>query len=553
MTYLLDDDAPTAPTISGTDPTSPSNVGAPLVEGTAEPGATVEVFVDTVCTGSPASTTTADGNGDWSVATPVTADATHALRARQTDTAGNASGCSGSLTYVEDSTPPDVPTITGTLPASPSQEDQPTVSADGTPGLVVSVYATPCTGTPLGTGTADGAGDAVIALTAPLSEGLSNLRADTVDAAGNHSSCSDVFPYVLDTIEPVAPVLQQTVPASPSTDNTPGIRGTVTEGVVKLYASTTCGGSPVVTGTPAQLAAAAGLSPPAQLNGTTVSYTATATDEAGNISDCSNALSYTEGRAAAAVPEVEPNNDPEGVDAQGITFVEDHLVSGTFAADGPDVFGYLAPVAQLVRFELFNGGVDQCAVDNQISGMFGGPLAPPPDTNDLGIGACAMWTTVLPANSSIFPQVIGPNPSSYLLEVRRITIAGDESEPNDTLATADPFPAGNDLAMEGTFGNSDFYAFTLDAPASVRIELTSQIGSAQSCEAGTVAGGLMVFNPTGGALATDSNGGINNCGIVDGIGPSPTDAGLSNLAAGTYTVQASGAAGAAYSLVLTKR
>ena len=143
VTYFLDDDAPTAPTISGTDPASPSNVGAPLVEGTAEPDADIEVFVGAVCTGSPAATTTADGSGDWSVATPVTPNATNSLRARQTDAAGN---------------PPVLRVVhlrrglhrrrtrrrsPRTLPASPSQEDQPTVSVDGTPGLVVRVYATP--------------------------------------------------------------------------------------------------------------------------------------------------------------------------------------------------------------------------------------------------------------------------------------------------------------------------------------------------------------------------------------------------------------------------
>ena len=164
-----------------------------------------------------------------------------------------------------------------------------------------------------------------------------------------------------------------------------------------------------------------------------------------------------------------------------------------------------------------------------------------------------MWTTVLPPNVDIFPQIAGTNPSDYLLEVRRIAIAGDESEPNDTVATADPFPAGNDIAVEGTFGNTDHYTFTLDAPASVRIEITSQIGAAQSCEAGTLEASLQVQTAGGIVLATDSTGGINNCAIVDGIGATPTDVGMTNLAAGTYTILSAGNAGASYSLVLTKR
>ena len=228
-------------------------------------------------------------------------------------------------------------------------------------------------------------------------------------------------------------------------------------------------------------------------------------------------------------------------------------MSGTFAGD-QDVFKYRAAAAQLVRFELFSGGAEQCTADNVISGIVGPPGAAPADTADLGIGPCAMWTTVLPPNVDMFPVINGANPSSYLLEVRRITIAGDESEPNDTAGTADPFPAGNDIAIEGAFGNTDAYTFTLDAPASVRIEITSQIGAAQSCEAGTLAASLQLQNPAGSIVfATDSSGGINSCAIIDGIGAAPTDAGAANLPAGTYTILSAGTAGAAYSLVLTKR
>jgi CARDB/Bacterial Ig-like domain len=555
VSYLLDDDPPPAPTIGGTDPASPSNVGAPLVQGTAEPNAGVEVFVGTVCTGAATATTTANGNGDWSVATPVSANATHSLRARQTDVAGNSSECSAPVTYVEDSIAPDTPFITSTLPASPSGDDQPAITASGTAGLVVRIYATPCTGPPIGTGTAvDPGGEAVIALAGPLPEGTNNLRADTVDAAGNRSSCSAIFPYVVDTTDPPAPVLQATTPASPGTSNVPGIRGVATEATgVDLYEGTGCGGSPVATGTPGQLAAAAGIVVPAQLNGTTKSYTAKASDDAGNVSVCSNALAYTERRATASVTEVEPNQNDVQANAQGITFSEDHLVSGTFAGD-QDVFKYRAAAAQLVRFELFAGGAELCNADNQIAGMTNGPFpTPPADTGDLGIDQCGMWTTVLPGDADIFPIISGPNPSSYLLEVRRITVAGEESEPNNDAGSATPFPAGNDIAMEGQFGDNDNYTFTLDLPASVRIEIASRVGAAQSCEGSTLAAALQITNSGGFTVATDSGGGINNCAIVDGIGAAPTDVGMANLPAGTYTILAAGTAGANYSLVLTKR
>ena len=488
VTYFLDDDAPSAPTISGTDPASPSSVGAPLVEGTAEPGADIDVFVGTQCTGTPAATATADGTGDWAVATPVTQNASNSIRARQTDVAGNPSGCSGSFTYVEDSTPPATPSIVSTLPGSPNQEDQPTVSVDGTAGLVVRVYNTACTGVRSAATPPTAAVTRSSRSRARSREGTNNLRADTVDEAGNRSSCSDVFAYVLDTTAPAAPVLSTTVPVSPSTDNTPGIRGTASGGgavSVALYASTTCAGSPVATGTPTQLAAAAGLAPPEQLNGTTVSYSAKATDAADNASTCSNVLSYTERRETTATPEIEPNQTDVHANANGITFSEDHLVSGTFAGDYgrlqvPRLGCAAGPLRALLRRcrAVHRGQPDQRHRLRSVRapGRHGRPRHRPVRHVDDG-----------PASEHRpLPHSRGEPVRATCSRLAGSRSSGTRASRTTRAATADPFPAGNDIAIEGTFGNTDAYTFTLDAPASVRIEITSQIGAAQSCEAGTV-------------------------------------------------------------------
>ena len=103
----------------------------------------------------------------------------------------------------------------------------------------------------------------------------------------------------------------------------------------------------------------------------------------------------------------------------------------------------------------------------------------------------------MPPNVDMFPMISGANPSNYLLEVAPDHDRRRRERANDSAATADPFPAGNDIAIEGTFGNTDVYTFTLDAPASVRIEMTRQIGAAQSCEAGTLAASIQVLNAGG--------------------------------------------------------
>ena len=85
---------------------------------------------------------------------------------------------------------------------------------------------------------------------------------------------------------------------------------------------------------------------------------------------------------------MEPNQNDVQANAQGITFSEDHLVSGTFAGD-QDVFKYRAAAAQLVRYELFSGGAEQCTADNLISGIVGAPLARRPPTRATSASAHA--------------------------------------------------------------------------------------------------------------------------------------------------------------------
>jgi subtilisin family serine protease len=97
---------------------------------------------------------------------------------------------------------------------------------------------------------------------------------------------------ILDTTPPPEPTLSSTDPPSPDLENNPRILGSAEAGsTVKIYAGGACAGSPVATGSAAQLA-----SP-----GITVSvpdnakreFSATATDTSLNASACSTPLLYT--------------------------------------------------------------------------------------------------------------------------------------------------------------------------------------------------------------------------------------------------------------------
>ena len=141
--YTTDSTVPDAPDLSSTSPSPPSGDANPTVSGSAEPGATIQLFLTAACTGAPASTGTAAGNGSFGILTPVAANATSQIRAVQIDTAGNPSACSAPLAYLHDSNDPAAPSLTSTDPVSPSNSDTtPIINGSGEAGGQLLLYAT---------------------------------------------------------------------------------------------------------------------------------------------------------------------------------------------------------------------------------------------------------------------------------------------------------------------------------------------------------------------------------------------------------------------------
>jgi hypothetical protein len=113
-----------------------------------------------------------------------------------------------------------------------------------------------------------------------------------------------------DLVPPSAPQLTSTDPASPNSSGTPRIRGAAEAGSrVHVYAGPNCAGASVATGSAAELG-----SPGIRVEvgeGVTATFSATATDAAGNTSACSASVSYTRpphgdppGRPGCIVPEL---------------------------------------------------------------------------------------------------------------------------------------------------------------------------------------------------------------------------------------------------------
>jgi hypothetical protein len=108
---------------------------------------------------------------------------------------------------------------------------------------------------------------------------------------------------------PEPPQLTSTDPASPALSNTPRILGTAEAGsTVRIYAGSTCTGSPVATGSAGELVSP-GI-PVQAAEGFTAVFSATATDPSANTSDCSEPISYTRLKAPEGPGEGGGNSGP---------------------------------------------------------------------------------------------------------------------------------------------------------------------------------------------------------------------------------------------------
>ena len=288
----LDITTTAAPTLTGTNPASPANDNVPKVQGSAAPGSTVKLYTTFDCSGPPAATGTAAELAGAGIAISVPDDSSTQIRATATDV--DTSPCSGPITYVEDSTSPAAPTLTGTNPASPANDISPKVQGSAARGSTVKLYTTSdCSGPPAASGSAADLAGAGISITVP--DGSSTqIRATATDEANNTSVCSNPITYVEeDLTPPAAPSLTGTNPASPADDNTPKVQGTAEAGsTVKLYTTSDCSGSPAATGTAAELAGA-GIAISVPDNSST-DIRATATDASLNTSSCSAPITYVE-------------------------------------------------------------------------------------------------------------------------------------------------------------------------------------------------------------------------------------------------------------------
>ena len=193
---------------------------------------------------------------------------------------------------VLDAEAPATPVLNGTDPASPANENEPRLLGLAEAGSTVEIYeGNACSGEALAAGSAGELASGGIAVTtADDTEATFSARAS--DPWSNLSACSVPISYVEDSSAPAPPVLQETDPASPADEGEPRIIGSAEAGAgIEIYLGASCEGSPVATGTAAELTSP-GVAVAAAEESTS-QFSAAATDAAANVSACSVPISYT--------------------------------------------------------------------------------------------------------------------------------------------------------------------------------------------------------------------------------------------------------------------
>ncbi|MDR1449227.1 MAG: Ig-like domain-containing protein, partial [Propionibacteriaceae bacterium] len=274
---FVDVTAPSAPTISSPANGADLNDATPVIVGSGEPGASVEVRDGTtvIC-----QTTVAD-DGSWSC-TPTAdlAEGQHVITAVQTDADDNQSGPSAPITVTIDTIAPDSPTVTRPTAGQAVADATPEVAGQAEPGSVVTVAD--ADGSVLCTARADAVTGAWSCVSTGLGEGPQTISVTATDAAGNTSQPTEVT-FTVDTVQPFAGSLVIVSPAEGSLVNT---AAPVIEGVAEAGSTVTVReGSDLLCQAVADATGAWSCQPSADLAEGQHVIAAVSTDAAGNASD----------------------------------------------------------------------------------------------------------------------------------------------------------------------------------------------------------------------------------------------------------------------------
>jgi hypothetical protein len=133
----------------------------------------------------------------------ISSDGSHTFQVRAVY-AGNVDPTPATWTFTIDTVPPTIPTLTGSDPASPANENQPRIIGTADVGTTITLYTTlDCTGSVAATGSAAEFTTTGLQVSVPDNRAF-EFYATSTDTAGNTSSCSSE-PYVYEEVTPPPP------------------------------------------------------------------------------------------------------------------------------------------------------------------------------------------------------------------------------------------------------------------------------------------------------------------------------------------------------------
>lgn len=297
-----------------------TNDATPTLSGTGAPGSTVHIFNGT----TQLTTVVVQDNGSWSFTpNPALADGLYNIRVNATDEAGNVSASSPVFAFTVDTTAPvapvltatldDVGPVTGTLTSGNStNDDRPTFNGTGEVGSTIRILLD---GEAIGTAEVNAQGNWTFTPTTPFTVGTHEVTFDATDAAGNTVEAGTPFSLTVDTTAPVAPaivnatdnvgtVLTPVTSGQSTDDTTPVLNGTAeANATVIVYENGVEVGRTTADG------AGAWSITPAALSSGSHTFTATATDAAGNVGPASAPFNVVVDTAAPLAPVITQATD----------------------------------------------------------------------------------------------------------------------------------------------------------------------------------------------------------------------------------------------------
>jgi hypothetical protein len=306
--WTVDKTPPAPPVIESPAEGSINATGTVTLSGTAEPGALVQVFEGAVSQG----TTTTSSGGAWSWTLTSVADGSHTYTATARDAAGNTSGVSNARVVMVDTTAPNTVLTTGPIGATPSTSATFTFAADDATAtfecrLDGGVWAS-CSSPRSYTG---------------LAEGTHTFEVRATDPGGNTDPSPATRTWTVDTTPPATPAITSPADGATSATATLTVSGTAEPGsIVELFDGATSKGVTAATSGGTWSKAVPGLADGSH------TFTAVATDAAGNTSGVSNARTVVIDTSAPDTSIESGPSDPSAATATTFALTADEPGAG---------------------------------------------------------------------------------------------------------------------------------------------------------------------------------------------------------------------------------